>query len=77
MWQDLMEIIMFQRLTSVGQALLDATANEIKAGKVDHQRGTGHWVARHVAERALNNPNFGIVTEYDVRYPKYIRYLYH
>jgi len=58
---------MFKRPTTMAAAFINVTAQMMRDKKVDHNRGTGHWVARHVAERALNNPTFGIVTEYDKR----------
>lgn len=56
---------MFHRPTTMAAAFINTTAQMIRTKKVDHQRGIGHWVARHVAERALTDNRFGIVTEYD------------
>lgn len=53
---------MFQRATSLADAFITAAVKQ----KVDHQRGTGNWIAR----RAIQNcerTGFGVITEYDRR----------
>lgn len=64
---------MFKRPTTMANAFITATVKQIKAGKVDHVKGTGNWVARHVAVSAEERPTFGLVTEFDKRPPPPIR----
>ena len=40
------------RNTNMANAFLRATLKHVDAGKVDHQQGTGNWVARRVAIKA-------------------------
>ena len=40
------------RNTNMANAFLRATIKQVDLGKVDHQRGTGNWVARRVAIKA-------------------------
>jgi len=56
---------MYQRPTAMAAAFINATAKAINAGKVDHNKGTGHWVARRVAVSAETRPNLGIITDFD------------
>ncbi len=58
---------MFQRPTSLAEAFLNAAVKQIKAGKVDHHKGTGNWVARRVAVTAETREGFGMVREFDKR----------
>ncbi len=56
---------MYQRPTALAAALINATAKQINAGKVDHVRGTGNWVARRIAISAEQRPHLGIITDFD------------
>lgn len=56
---------MFTRQTSLAAALFKATEKEVLAGKVDHKRGNGHWVARRICIDAEQERHLGFVTEYD------------
>ena len=40
------------RNTNMANAFLRATLKHVDAGKVEHQHGTGNWVARRVAIKA-------------------------
>ena len=72
-----LEINMYRRPTSIADAFITAA---IKAGvgtsKVDHQRGTGNWIARKVALNATERGEFGTVVEQDRRpVPPKLRHL--
>ena len=54
---------MFNRPTSLADAFLTA-ACKMPRSKVDHQRGTGNWVARRTLLNA-ERPGFAVVREYD------------
>jgi hypothetical protein len=43
--------------TSMALAFLNATAREINQGKADVVKGTGNWIARHVAIK-VQDPRF-------------------
>jgi hypothetical protein len=58
---------MFTRPTTMAEAFLNATVKQIQTGKVDHVKGTGNWIARHVAVTAQTREGFGLVREYDKR----------
>lgn len=51
----------FQRPTSLGAAFMIAACS---LPKVDHQRGTGNWVARRTLLNA-ERPGFAVVKEFD------------
>lgn len=57
---------MFTRATSMADAFISATVKKMKTEKVDHQAGTGNWIARKVILNT-ERENFGLVTEYDKR----------
>lgn len=55
---------MFQRPTTLAAAFVSAAAKQMHAGKVDHQRGKGSWVARKVLLNT-ERPGFAVITEFD------------
>jgi len=64
---------MYTRHTALSEAFIRATAKLADEGKVDHARGRGPWVARHVAENVINRNGFGMVTDYDHCPPKPVK----
>ena len=55
---------MFNRPTTLAAAFVNAALKMEKAGKVDHQRGSGNWVARRTLINA-DKPGFAIIREFD------------
>lgn len=51
------------RYTNMANAFLRATIKEVEAGKVDHKRGTGHFVARRIAIAVENGSRLGLTSD--------------
>ena len=58
---------MFLRPTTLADAFMTATAKQIKAGKINVNKGQGNWIARRCAIDAQQERKIGIVKEMDHR----------